>query len=47
MQERKIAFYTKKTASWTYLLKYLEELHVSINTNYSKYNYINIIKFKR
>ena len=43
MQERKIAFYTIKTARWTYLLKYLEELHVNINDNYLKYNCIDII----
>ena len=31
MQERKIAFYTIKTARWTYLLKYSQEFEVNIN----------------
>ena len=34
MQERKTAFYTIKTARWTYFLKYIMELHINIIINY-------------
>ena len=38
MQERKTAFYTIKTARWTYFLKYIMELHINIIINYLTYN---------